>query len=88
MTTYTHTEDNITAHVPATVYDEDRHPNEIKVKIGGLVVLMCPLHFGNLASLQGGVQGGISTSSKVYQVVREALEQHTEGADEVLPLDR
>lgn len=86
MTTYTHTEDGIMAHVPATVYDEDRRPNEIKVKIDGLVVLMCPVTFPNLASLQGTLGGGVTTCAKVYDVLREALKQHTEGADEVLPI--
>lgn len=88
MTTRTHTEDGITAHVPATVYDEDHRPNEIKVKIDGLVVLMCPLTFPNLASLQGTIGGGVATCGKVYDVLCEALEQHTEGADEVLPLEQ
>jgi hypothetical protein len=87
MTTYTHTEDSITAHVPATVYDEDNRPNEIKVRIDGLVVLMCPLTFPNLASLQGTLGGGVATCAKVYDVLCEALERHTERADEVLPLD-
>lgn len=88
MTTHTHTEDGITAHVPATVYDEDHHPNEIEVKIDGLVVLMCPLTFPNLAALQGEIGGAIATSAKVYDVLCEALEQHTERADEVLPLEQ